>query len=208
LFSAAVLVCGISIILRSLPKPERNGFAGSVLIREEQSQPVEIGGSYRYVLTRGEVISFYNGARSFFNSYHDEAAKRNLNRILESNASTAIKNKARLLKSYTEAPGFDTLKDRFSYAEVSSEPVLYRDCYVLWRGVAANLETTADKTRFDLLVGYDTRKIMEGAVPVELNFPAGINTTEPLEILGRIVLVRGDGKDQFMLEGIGIHQSP
>jgi tetratricopeptide (TPR) repeat protein len=205
---AIALVCGIVFGIRRLPRPERDGLTDTVLVREEQAEAVEIGGSYRYVLTGDQVLSYYNEARALFNSYHDEGAKRNLNRILESNASSAIKNKARLLKSYTAVPGFDTLKDRFNYGEVAAEPVLYRDCYVLWRGVAANLENTDDKTGFDFLVGYDTRKIMEGAVPVELDFPAGINSSEPLEVLGQIVLLKDDGKDRFMLRGVAIHQGP
>jgi hypothetical protein len=152
------------------------------------------------------VLSYFNEARNLFNAYHDEGAKRNLNRILESNASAAIKNKASLLKSYTAVPGFDTLKDRFNYAEVAAEPALYRDCYVLWRGAAANIQNDEEKIRFDLLVGYDTRRVMEGAVEVEVNFPAVINPSLPLEVLGRVVLL--DGTEEFMLEGTALHQGP
>jgi tetratricopeptide (TPR) repeat protein len=185
------------------PVSQRGGLEQSSLEKEERENPVDSGGSYRYVLTRDQVLSSYTGARNFFNSYRDEAAKRELNRILESNASAAVKNKARLLKGYTEEPGFDSLKDRFSYKEVASDPLLYRDCYVLWKGSAANISTGPDKTSFDLLVGYDTRTVMEGAVTVELDFPAEL-TTEPLEVLGYIV---PSGPEGFSIRGTGIHQS-
>ncbi|MDR2181664.1 MAG: tetratricopeptide repeat protein [Treponema sp.] len=196
---------GIVIGVRSLPRPQRGGMDASVLAAAETSEPLEAGGSFRYVLTRDQVLTSYREAREAFNSYHDEQAKRLLNCILESNASAAIKNKARLLKSHTETPGFDNLKDRFSYAEVSGEPLLYRDCFVIWRGTAANVQTESDKTVFDLLVGYDTRKIMEGAVSVELNFPTEINTAIPLDVLGAVIPL---SDTRFMIRATGIHQSP
>jgi tetratricopeptide (TPR) repeat protein len=194
-------------LMERFSKAQRAGMETSVLAEEERSSPVETGGAYRYVLTRDEVVSCYNEARSFFNEYHDEKAKRSLNRLLESNASAAVKNKARLLKSYTAVPGFDTLKDRFSYAEVLREPLLYRDCYVVWKGMAANLEKTGAAASFDLLVGYDTRTVMEGTVHVQFTFPADINTALPLEVLGKVVIVPGT-EGRFTLEAAGIHQRP
>ncbi|MDR2143631.1 MAG: tetratricopeptide repeat protein, partial [Treponema sp.] len=118
LLCAAALAVGIALFLNRAPPLSRPGLEDSVLANEEKSAPVETGGSYRYILTRDEVIKLYDEARVFFNEYRDEKAKYNLNRILESNASAAVKNKAALLKSYTVTPGFDTLKDSFSYKEV------------------------------------------------------------------------------------------
>ncbi|MDR2143760.1 MAG: tetratricopeptide repeat protein [Treponema sp.] len=203
LLCAAVITGGLIFFLNREPKFHRAGLENSGLANDETSAPVETGGSYRYILTGGEVIGLYNEARNFFNEYRDEKAKYNLNRILESNASPAIKNKAALLKSYTAIPGFDSLKDSFSYNEVAAEPVLYRDCYVIWKGMAANIARDEHDASFDLLVGYDTRRVMEGAVNVALTFPAEVNASMPLEVLGKIVMVSGD---RFMLEAVGIHQ--
>ncbi|MDR2049236.1 MAG: tetratricopeptide repeat protein, partial [Treponema sp.] len=100
LLCAAVITGGIFFLNRE-PEFSRAGLENSVLANDETSAPVETGGSYRYILTGSEVIGLYNEARAFFNEYRDEKAKYALNRILESNASAAIKNKARLLKSYT-----------------------------------------------------------------------------------------------------------
>lgn len=205
---AAVLAgSGLFFFARALPGPQRGGMEDSALAGEERSSPVETGGVYRYVLTVDEVISCYNEARLFFNKYRDEKAKYNLNRLLESNASAPVKNKARLLKSFTAAPGFDTLKDRFSYADVAGESVLYRDCYVIWKGMAANIAREENRTSFDLLVGYDTRTVMEGAVRVEMTFSAEINAALPLEVLGKIVILPGNS-GAFVLEAAGIHQIP
>ncbi|MDR2069352.1 MAG: tetratricopeptide repeat protein [Spirochaetaceae bacterium] len=207
------VLCG-GILLRfhiiSLPvKSPRDGYAGSALEREELQTPVQIGGSYRYILTKDQVVDAYNKARSLFTELRDEAARVELNRIIDSNASEAIKNKARLLLSYLEVPGFDTLKDRFPYATVAEDPGLYRDCYVIWRGMATNLDAGETVTAFDFLVGYDTRKTLEGIVPVVFNFSVPVNSEKPLEVLGRVIpVVSGDGQGTAVrLEGIALYQS-
>ncbi|MDR1505948.1 MAG: tetratricopeptide repeat protein [Treponema sp.] len=205
LFGAAVVTGAVTALRSREPAFEREGLEGSVLADEEKASAVETGGTYRYILTTDEVIGIYDEARVFFNEYRDEKAKYNLNRILESNAASPVKNKARLLKSYTKVPGFDTLKDFFSYREAAAEPPLYRDCYVVWKGMAANVVEEEYAVSFDLLVGYDTRRVMEGAVPVAIDFPAEINTSQPLEVLGKIVILPGP-KDLIALEAAGIHQ--
>jgi tetratricopeptide (TPR) repeat protein len=212
---ALALVCGgILLKFNIIPLPgkplsPREGYAGSALEREELQTPVQIGGSYRYILTKDQVVDTYNKARSLFTGLRDEAARVELNRIIESNASEAIKNKARLLLSYLEVPGFDTLKDRFPYATVAEDPGLYRDCHVIWRGMAANLVAGEAATAFDFLVGYDTRKTLEGIIPVVFNFSVAVNPEKPLEVLGRVIpVVTGDGQGIAVhLEGIALHQS-
>jgi hypothetical protein len=168
---------------------------------------MQIAGSYRYVLTRQEVADKYNEARKFFASYHDEKAKVNLNHLLESNCPEPVKNKARLLLSYTDVPGFDTLKDRFSYGEVIGEPVLYRDCYVIWRGIAGNLNVEQNHTSFDFLVGYDTRRTVEGIVRVDYDFAIPVNPERPVEILGRIVPVSGERGAEIRIAGVALNQA-
>jgi tetratricopeptide (TPR) repeat protein len=187
---------------------ERAGFSGVVLEKEDRESPVQIGGTYRYILTRKEVLDLYEAARRLFADYRDEAAKLRLNRILESNASDPIKNKARLLISYMEVPGFDTLKDRFSYAEVREDPLLYRDCHVIWQGMATNLSAGETATAFDFLVGYDTRTKLEGIVQVRFDFSVPLNLERPLEVLGRVIPVStAAGEEGIRLEGIALHQA-
>jgi hypothetical protein len=176
-----------------------------MLNQAERGEPVQTGGSYRYILTRSEVLSAYEEARTLFMQYHDENAKVLLNRIIASNASEAIKTKASILISYMDVPGFDTLKDRISYTEAVKDPILYRDCYVIWRGMATNLIFEQNSTVFDFLVGYDTRKSLEGIVLTMFNFSAAINPEKPLEILGKII--PSEHGDAIQLEGVAIHQS-
>jgi tetratricopeptide (TPR) repeat protein len=177
------------------------------LIREEQDAPMQIDGSYRYVLTRKEVVDTYDEARKLFASYHDEKAKVKLNRLLESNCPEPVKNKARILLSYMDVPGFDTLKDRFSYGEVIEEPALYRDCYVIWRGIAGNLNVGQNHTSFDFLVGYDTRRTVEGIVRVDYDFAIPVNPERPVEILGRIIPVIGEKGAEIRVAGTALNQA-
>ncbi|MDR2194794.1 MAG: tetratricopeptide repeat protein [Treponema sp.] len=220
------LVCGVAALaaayaalvrLNMIPLPEnipfkhafqatsgRNGWAATTLDQEERKQTVETGGSYRYILTHSQVLNMYEDARKLFTTYNDEKAKVFLNRIIGSNASEAIKTKAGLLISYMDVPGFDTLKDRISYREIMEDPFLYRDCYVIWRGMATNLIVEQNSTSFDFLVGYDTRTKLEGLVPAVFNFSVAVNPEKPLEILGKIV-PSYDGST-IQLEGTAIHQ--
>jgi tetratricopeptide (TPR) repeat protein len=168
---------------------------------------VQVDGSFRYVLTTGEVAELYNTARRLFAEYHDERAKVALNKLLESNASEGVKERARQLISYMAVPGFDTLKDKITFSEVKKEPWLYNNCYVIWRGKAANLNTADSTTDFNLLVGYDNASALEGVVPVHLMQHAPINLEQPLEVLGRIVPTVTEEGMTVRLEGIAIHQT-
>jgi tetratricopeptide (TPR) repeat protein len=215
--SGILVVLGLLLIqLRVIDLPFRGSrisIAAAVLEREDRERPVETGGSYRYILTRNQVLEIYDQALSLFTDRRDEAARYNLNRLLESNASEGIKNKCSLVISYLETPGFDTFNrwDNFSYSDVIRDPYLYRDCHVIWRGMATNVESLPGQTAFDFLVGYETRRTMEGIVRAVFEQAAAINPEKPLEILGRIILV-SDEKDpnanfNIELQVVAIHQS-
>ena len=208
---AAIVIFSILITARAIPNPFKKNAgrpaAEFVLSREERSDPVQIGGSYRYIMTSNQVIQQYERALSLFASYRDEAAKINLNRILESNASEGLKNRSRILMNNMLIPGFDNFNrlDNPSYSDVKNEPVLYRDVHVIWRGMATNIEVTEEHTSFDFLVGYDTRRTLEGIIPVIFNEPVAINPDRPLEVLGRITLAAS--YTEIRLDGVALHQS-
>jgi hypothetical protein len=195
----------LSVIKNPFAKQNPRSITELALSAQERKEPVELGGSYRYIVTRDQAINLYDDALSLFSSYHDEKAKIRLNQILESNASEGLKNKSRLLMTYMEMPGFDNFirADNVSYSDVISEIHLYRDVYVIWKGMATNVNVDDENTRFDFLVGYDTRTTLEGIVPVLFNIPVSVNSERPLEVLGKIVLVGSD----IRLDGVAIHQS-
>jgi hypothetical protein len=213
--AAAVLLlgCGLLIRFRVLPNPfkapggGRQGSTEIYLDRDEKREPVENGGTYRYIFTRVQVLDTYEKALRLFTEYRDEAAKVNINRILESNASPGVKNKSRIILSYMAVPGFDSFKrdDNVSYSDVMKDPLLYRNVHVIWRGMATNVVIEENVTAFDLLVGYDTRHPLEGVVTVIFDRAVAVNTERTLEILGRIVPVStGRG---IQIQGVAIHQS-
>ncbi|MDR2177335.1 MAG: tetratricopeptide repeat protein [Treponema sp.] len=212
---AGILAAGFFTLLRfrviTLPgsRGPRTLVAGAGLEAEDRRQPVETGGTYRYILTRNQVLEIYERGLSLFTEYRDELARLNFNRLIEANASEGIKNKARLVMSYMEIPGFDSFKrqDNFAYADAVKDPVLYRGCHVIWKGMAANIQSSPSQTSFEFLIGYDTRQSLEGIVPVVFDKALAVNPEQPLELLGRIVPVAGDRGETIRLEGIAIHQS-
>jgi tetratricopeptide (TPR) repeat protein len=195
----------------SLPGSQgpRQILAGTALEQKDREGPVETGGVYRYILTRTQVLEYYDRGLSLFTEYRDEAARLCFNRLVESNASESIKNKARLVISCMEVPGFDTFKrqDNYTYHEVNKDPVLYQGCHVIWQGMATNVQTSSAGTSFDFLVGYDTRQSLEGITAVEFGRALLINPEKPLEVLARIVSVSTDRGEEIRLQGIAIHQS-
>jgi tetratricopeptide (TPR) repeat protein len=207
LFVAYALMINFRVLQSPIKKPDARPHTEFILSGQERADPVETGGSYMYILTRDQATTLYDRALSLFTDYRDEAAKLSLNRILESNASESIKNKARLLFLYMEIPGFDNFKrnDNPSITEVKNEPVIYRDVYVIWSGMATNIKITDEQTSFQFLVGYDTRRTLEGLVPVEFKIPVSINPDRPLEVLGKILL--NSTNTDISLEGVSIHQS-
>jgi tetratricopeptide (TPR) repeat protein len=212
LLIVCVIAFGVLLRFKVIPNPfkpqgPRQGMAEFNLTREERMEPLETGGTYRYVLTRVQALETYERALSLFTSYRDEAARIDINRLLESNASEGLKNRARIIASYMEPPGFDPFRrsDNTEYADAIKDPVLYRDVHVIWRGMATNVETSAAMTTFDFLVGYDTRRILEGIVPVAFDRALAIDPERPLEVLGRIV--PGGAETPIILTGISIHQT-
>jgi hypothetical protein len=182
---------------------------GTALEGADREKPVETGGAYRYILTRSQVLEYYDQGLSLFSDYRDEAARLCFNRLIESNASEGIRNKARLVISCMEVPGFDSFKrqDNYSFREVIKDPVLYRGCHVIWQGMATNIQTGPPGTSFDFLIGYDTRQSLEGITAVEFDRPLLINPEQPLEILARILPFDSGRGQEFRLEGVALHQS-
>ncbi|MFW5727135.1 MAG: tetratricopeptide repeat protein [Spirochaetota bacterium] len=164
---------------------------------ENDDQPVT-----QFELSRKELRNSYEDVVQYFNRYEDNLAQREINRILLSNASKELKNKVSTLSTYTRTPSFDTLNHNFTYKEVRSQPLLYNDCYVIWKGRVSNLQVGENSIRFDLLVGYETEKVLDGIVPVQLDFAAHIDPAFPIEVLGRIESEEGN----LRLKAASIHQ--
>ena len=160
---------------------------------------VAFSGSYNIMLTEEEVRNTFEDIKEYFNEHRDNLAMREINRILLSNASQEVKDKVSTIAGYLKSPDFQSFSDNFSYSEVISDPPLYENCYVRWKGRASNLEITESEVRFDFLVGYHDTKTLEGIVPVSFPFAVSVEQGQPVEVLGRILLADG-----IRLEGVSI----
>lgn len=183
-------------------KTLRAGFSDSELSSADKQNLVETGGAYKIILTKDEVLKTYEAARKNFILYNDNIARYNINKLLLSNCSEGIKNKAKELLKYMIQPDFAALKDNFNYKDVEKESSLYLGCYVIWSGMTESINIESNTTYFNLLVGYEEKKVLLGIVPVRCDFAFDIDNERPLEVLGRIIT----NKDSFALEGISIHQ--
>ncbi len=158
---------------------------------------------YTYILTKSQVEQSFSKAQTEFQRFNDNAAQLEINRILNSNAAVSVKQKARELMTYLAEPGFDSIKNSFSYTDVSREPVLYTDCWVLWSGRVSNITVTDTVTRCSLLIGYEDMKNIEGIVPLQLPSSILIDPEKPVSVLAKIVFP--DGK--LTLQGKSVYQS-
>ena len=160
--------------------------------------------SFKFVLSNKEINKRYNNALQYFQNHRDNAAQVEVNTILNSDASVAVKKKASLLMGYFEIPDFNTITDVPSYSEVASEPVLYLDCWVNWGGKIANAVTYEDGSySCDLLVGDDNLAHYEGTVSVRFDAAPVMDVSKPVKILGKITLQDGI----VILKGRAVYQS-
>lgn len=175
--------------------------AAVTLDAAERAAPVGSAGSFRYVLTDKEALACFDRAKAYFQQYRDNAALIEINRLLGSNASAAVKEKATTLKRFVGAPDFRTVRDAPSFAEVAADSFLYDGCSVVWRGMAANVRSSNQKVDFDFLVGYDEKKTMEGIIAASAsNLPVFVD--RPLEVLATISSASGSAR----LEVAAIHE--
>lgn len=155
------------------------------------AQAVLSGTGFALTLTAEEVRSGWERAQKAFQSYQDSRARYEINRLLLSNATGAVKERARGLIPFLHAPDFARPEDSSSFQEVRVSPALYEGCTIRWAGVLANLVLGDKKITFDLLLGYQDGQVVEGIVPVELKFAALLKNSQVVEVLGRVEIRDG-----------------
>lgn len=191
-----------ALILIKENKPSRPGIADIVLTQAERESPVSSAGGFEIILTEKDALATFEAAKKLFNNYRDEAALVEVNRLLLSNASRQVKTKAETLARYAREPSFLSMPDRFSYADVNAFPRLYHDVAVLWKGLPANIESSAGGTNFDLLVGYHDKRKLDGIVGVRASFELRLPPDRPVEVLAKVKATSGG----FILECVAVHE--
>lgn len=183
------------------PAVQRQGPA-SLAFPATSSDALQVGTGFALTLTAEEVRQGWDRAQKAFQSYFDSRARYEINRLLLSNASNAVKERARSLIPFLHEPDFSRPEDSVSYQEVRTSPPLYEGCTVRWTGVLANLISGDKKITFDLLLGYQDGQVVEGIVPVELGFAALLKNSQVVEVLGRVVLRDG----QWLIQGTSLRE--
>ena len=147
-------------------------------------------------------------AMTYFQEYKENSSLVEINRLMNSNASPAIKSKASMISSYFTAQSFDTLAqhdDNVEYSRVAKEPDLYLGCWVDWSGRLTNAVTEGKSSRYNLLVGYENMDRVEGFVPLffeESPYPP-LDIERPVRILAQIQVENG----KILLNGRSVYQS-
>ncbi len=188
---------GSSLLKRESPRPE----ILSIQL-EKGASLVDPTSRSRYMLTQKEISESFQRIKDLLHDYRDTEARVEMNRLLLSNASRDVKEKVRALLPYLREPTFLTLKSSVSYQEVMKDPNLYEGCYVRWKGRVTNLRISDKEITFDLLVGYQDQRILEGIVPVTLQFSAKVDPSFAYEVLGEILL-KGNS---IQLRGVSLHE--
>jgi hypothetical protein len=163
---------------------------------------IDTGTDFAFVLSERQVKDEFQKAKNDLLGWRDNQAAVAINRILLSNAASAVKERARMLKGFVTPASFDTLRDAFTYKAVSAQPGLYDACTVRWSGKIANLKVGKTSIGFDLLVGYDQEKELQGIVPVTLAFATDLDNGAALEVLGQVVAAG----TTLSLNGIAVHR--
>ncbi|NNM67020.1 MAG: hypothetical protein HKM06_03285 [Spirochaetales bacterium] len=164
---------------------------------------VQSDGLWTITLTDSEVRKTWAEAQNYFQEYRDSLARREINKLLLSNASESIKQRARGLIPFLRAPDFTTFHDNVDYSVVRQNPDLYEGCAVRWKGVVSNLVSGKTRITFDLLLGFQNGQVVEGIVPVVLKFAAILRDSQILDVLGTI---EKGPKGTWMLHGVAIQE--
>ena len=175
----------------------------------ENAQKKDGLGSVKYKLTDAAIKKSYDTAMNSFKNHKENAAQIEINRLLNSNASDAIKEKAKMISTYFEEHTFDTLSeydDNIEYSQVrdAKEPEIYIGCTVAWGGYFSNVTEEKGTFRCDLFVGDEERKRVDGVVGVTFQktpVPA-LDSSRAVYILGKIKSENG----KFLLEGRSVNQ--
>ncbi len=183
----SILSLGAVLILREIldPGEYRQGQELLSFSVEDYSQ----GDYSRFatiILSDQELEREMQQIERYFRQYRDNLVRYRGNRILMSNAPLEVKDRIALLLNQLSAPDFTNFADGFEYSEVEEDPALHHGVYIRWRGRVANVIIQDDLISFDLLVGFESGRVVEGRVPVSIDFPVSLAGGESVELIGRI----------------------
>jgi len=190
LFISALAIAGFHYIpqwLDSRDDPQREEL-NYVDMELRENSILDNSGSFTYLLTRDEVEKSYEKVIHYYDNFRDNLAQKEVNRLLNSNASEEIKSKVALLQGYFRKPDYMDFYTDYTYSQAIEEPLLYQNCYVLWTGRVSNVKVEEEKIEFLFLVGFEDETNLEGIMPAYIERAVNLQTEMAVEILGRLEL--------------------
>ncbi|WP_028973547.1 tetratricopeptide repeat protein [Spirochaeta cellobiosiphila] len=198
---AIVLISGsvltYPLIMSHMEEQKRDGVSLDI----DVDQYFDMSGEYQTVLTENEIKAGLKRVNRYFQDHKDNLVRKEINYLLMGNVNGLIKDRVSSLLSHLDKPSFATLDTNYPYSEVKENPYLYENTYVIWPGRISNPKI-GDKITFDFLIGYTDGKVLEGIVPVEVNFGINLDDDTPIEVLGQIHIREG----KVYLEALSIHK--
>lgn len=182
---AGALVLNALLGDRNEPLPLRAG-TEEVIRAKNITQYIDLEVTSRYVLNNQQVADMLDTIEGRFVAYEDNQVCVDINRILQSNAHSQIKQRMIFLSSYLIPATFVSLSAGHSYEEVASEPYLYNSCYVRWQGAVANIRVQEQLTEFDFLVGYDSDNVLEGVARSVSDVAYDFRTSDYYEVIAQV----------------------
>ena len=174
-----------------LLKFSKNNSILSELTISRNLQEIIGTGEFKIKLEGREIVESFEDAKKLFLDNKDNEARIEINRLLNSNASESVKEKARLLSGYLREPDFRYFKSTIHYKEVAVSPYLYNGCYVKWSGKITNIRIFENSETFDLLIGYESGKILDGIITVTAYFPIILDEEFSYDIIGQLQTENG-----------------
>ncbi|MBQ0040336.1 MAG: hypothetical protein KBS64_07920 [Treponema sp.] len=165
-------------------------------------------GEFEVTMTTKEIKTAFSDAKKYFVASRDNACQVELNRIVNSNASIHIKQRAQSVMDLLQEPTFDSLKDNYSYSQVAADIHNYLDCYAIWDGMVTNSVYYEDGSwKCDLLVDYipsENRNFQVGLCHVVFDKAPepSVDETKPVRFLGKITQSGND----IVLSGRAVYQ--
>ncbi len=208
ILAVAAVVCiaaVVGVFLRTRPKPHSEAVRPEIarVVIDEEDRVVDTGEKAVFMLSEKEIRSSFEKIKDLFEKYRDNEARREINRLLMSNAGRAIKDKVGLFLPYIRTPNFADFPRSFTYQEVADAPLLHEGCFVRWKGRVSNVRISDTEITYDFLAGYEEQKVLYGIVPARMTFAAKIDSSFAYEIIGKIV---PKSDKAFSLEIVSIHE--
>ena len=145
-----------------------------------------------YELKDKEIKKSWERLKSLIEDERDNAARVEINRLLNSNASSEVKSRVGEAAKLIDEPDLMSLKDSFTLQQVLQEPVLYAGCFVYWEGRVMNEVVDEGGYRFDLIVEDEGSNKMAG-VPVRFaSVPLPpVDSKKPIRVFGSVSVEGG-----------------